>query len=365
MEAFFVVFGELLHSPITVAVACVLVAVWVKVFHGRFDVRQFAYNYLDICVREVYWKALAAPFCHQSKFHVIINVITLWAIRDIERTYGSWFFLRYTVVLMLAEVTILMSMIAFILSVSGFTQIATIRQHPFVRNSYCYGFSSILLAWLAFQSVSDVLLPRPFFLIGILPVPWALAPLMMIFISPMYAPRFIGVTNGIGLLCGYLLGFGVLKILPDMYWTICFGFNVMLFLTMKTITSTQTRASAAAGSEDQTDDTAAATNLAIGVGPSQFVRSRNIDGNEILEIPAAVVSSSGASSNSNNNPDGTSPGDIELGGMYSGDEDENEDEDHDNLIAEGYQDDYFTSAQRIPLTGGRGTNGSANNDGSR
>ena len=277
------------------------------------------------------------------------------------------FFLRFTVVLILAEVAILMSMIAFVLSISGgFTQIATIRQHPFVRNSYCYGFSSILLAWLAFQSVSDVLLPRPFFLVGMLPIPWALAPLMMIFISPMYAPRFIGVTNGIGLLCGYLLGFGVLKILPDAYWTFCFSFNVMLFLTMKTITTTHTRAVPAAGNENQTDDTAAAINVAIGVGPSQFVRNRDIDGNEILEIPAAVVRNNGVSSNSNNNPDNASSGDIDLGGMFSGDEDEDDDEDHDNLVAEGYQDDYFTSSQRIPLTGGgRGTNGSANSEGNR
>ena len=362
MQAFFIVIGELLASPVTVIIACVLVAIWVKLFHSRIDVRQFAYNYLDIWIREAYWKALAAPFCHQSKFHIMINVITLWAIRDIERTYGSWFFFRYTVVLMLAEVAILMSTIAFVLSMSGFTQIATIRQHPFVRNSYCYGFSSILLAWLAFQSVSDVLLPRPFFLVGLLPVPWALAPLMMIFISPMYAPRFIGVTNGIGLLCGYLLGFGVLKILPDAYWTFCFSFNVLLFFMMKTITTTtQSRASSsssAAGSENQTDDTTTITNIAIGVGPSQFVHNRDIEGNEILEIPAAV--------NSNNNHDNASSGDIELGGMFGGEEDEDEDDDHDNLVAEGYQDDYFTASQRIPLTGGgRGTNGSANSEGNR
>lgn len=340
-SSFVVVLQQVSDSPIISLTVCLLVAIFVGIFHGRVDIHEVSNNFFEVVTREQYWKVFAAPLCHASFTHLIINVITLWAIRDVEKIYGSFFFLRYTMVLIIAEAAVSFGGIALILSVTGsLNRTAYIRQHPLIRNINCYGFSSVLLAWLAFHSISGVTLPRPFFLLGILPIPWGLAPLMMIFIAPLYAPRFIGVTNGIGLLSGYLLGFGVLKVLPDVYWSLWFLFDVFLFLAYKAATT--------AGSGGVGGDAGDVLSSVV-VGPSLAVRSQ---GNEdVLEMHADpnehLARSNGASSSSSSGQqDGTASGeedDIELGAQA--------DEEGGPGVAEGYRDDYFSDSQRVPLTG--------------
>ena len=232
-------------------------------------------------------------------------------------------------------------------------------------------FISIILAWLAFQSVSGTDLPRPFFLLGIMPIPWTLAPLMMIFISPAYAPRFIGVTNGIGLMTGYLLGFGVLKVLPDWYWSACFVVNVGLFLAIKAAQAPPSVA--AAGSADDTEDgdeeeggigalgaTAVVPVRRPVVGPSLAVR--RVGNPDILDIhvdlaPPPTSSSSGSSGSET--PAGGEAGGGEAGAGEEPEEDEEEEE--GGFL--GYRDDAFHAAQRVPLTAATPSNGSGGGGG--
>jgi hypothetical protein len=230
---------------------------------------------------------------------------------------------------------------------------------------------------LAFQSVSNTDLPRPFFLLGILPIPWTLAPLMMIFISPAYAPRFIGVTNGIGLMTGYLLGFGVLKVLPDWYWSACFVVNVGLFLAIKAAQAPPPSAAAAAGSADDTEDgdeeeggigalgaTAVVPVRRPVVGPSLAVR--RVGNPDILDIhvdlaPPPTSSSSGGGGSGGETPAGGEAGGGEAGAGEEPEEEEEEEEEEGGFL--GYRDDAFHAAQRVPLTAATPSNGSGGGGG--
>lgn len=74
----------------------------------------------------------------------------------------------------------------------------------------------------------------PFYLFGILPLPWDLAPLFVTLITPSFLnSKTVIILNVISLLCGYFLSFGLLAILPDVYWSACFLFNVTIFLLVK------------------------------------------------------------------------------------------------------------------------------------
>jgi len=226
---------------------------------------------------------------------------------------------------------------------------------------------------LAFQSVSGTDLPRPFFLLGILPIPWTLAPLMMIFISPAYAPRFIGVTNGIGLMTGYLLGFGVLKVLPDWYWSACFVVNVGLFLAIKAAQAPPPSAEAA-GSADDTEDgdeeeggigalgaTAVVPVRRPVVGPSLAVR--RVGNPDILDIHVDLAPPPTSSSSGGGGSGGETPAGGEAGGEAGAGEEPEEEEEEEEGGFLGYRDDAFHAAQRVPLTAATPSHGSGGGGG--
>ena len=136
---FVVVLGQMARSPVTTVAVSVLVATWVKIFHGRLDMASLAYSYDSVVAREQYWKVLTSPLCHASFAHMIFNVVTLWAIRDVEAVYGSWFFFRYSAVLMLAEAFVALGTIAIVLRMYGNS--LHLQVHPIVRTLSCHGCS--------------------------------------------------------------------------------------------------------------------------------------------------------------------------------------------------------------------------------
>ena len=224
--ATFIVLKQISSSPVTSLGVTVLVATWVRLFSTRADPSLYLYSYSDLVVRQQWWKLLTAPFCQSSFLSLLFNSITLWGIRSIEVTCGSWYFLRYSILLMAVGGLLTTLVIHLIINYSS-------TQHPF-RNTSTGGFSGIIVSWLAYQQISRITMSHPFYLFGLLPLPWDLAPLFVILITPSFLnPKTVTILNIVSLLSGHMLSFGLFAILPDIYWSTCFLFNAALYLFIK------------------------------------------------------------------------------------------------------------------------------------
>ena len=220
------VLKQISSSPVTSLGVTALVATWVRLFSTRTDPSLYLYSYSDLVIRQQWWKLLTAPFCQSSFLSLLFNSITLWGIRSIEVTCGSWYFLRYSILLMAIGGLLTTLVIHLIITYSS-------PQHPF-RNISTGGFSGIIVSWLAYQQISRVMMNHPFYLFGILPLPWDLAPLFVILITPSFLnPKTVTILNIVSLLSGHMLSFGLFAILPDVYWSTCFLFNTALYLFIK------------------------------------------------------------------------------------------------------------------------------------
>ena len=216
---------QICKSPVIAITIAALVSTWVRLFHSRTDPTLYTYSYADLLTRQQWWKLLTAPFCHASFLALLFNSITLWGIRSIEMTYGSFFFLRYTLLLMIIEGLLTTAIVHMIVSYSS-------TQHPF-RNISTGGCSGVIISWLAFQQMSRIGMSAPFYLFGVVPFPWELAPLLVIFITNYpVSSRTVVILNIVSLFTGHALSFGLIAILSDIYWSICFLFNISAYLLL-------------------------------------------------------------------------------------------------------------------------------------
>jgi membrane associated rhomboid family serine protease len=228
------VLKQIASSPVISLTISSFVAIWVKLFHSKTDPLLYSFSYDNCLNRQQWWRLFSAPCCHASFIQLVFNAITLWGMRGLERTYGSWFFLRYTLILIIAEALLNISLIHAIMSYSSAYFNISPAQHP-LRTLPTLGSSGILLSWITFQLISEKEISEPFFFIGLIPIPWdtLLAPLFLIFVSSIIGSKTNAVTNIVSLASGFLLGVGVLKILPDFYWSICFIFDIAVFLLLQ------------------------------------------------------------------------------------------------------------------------------------
>ena len=216
---------QICKSPVIAITIAALVSTWVRLFHSRTDPTLYTYSYTDLLTRQQWWKLLTAPFCHVTFLALLFNSITLWGIRSIEVTYGSFFFLRYTLLLMIIEGLLTTAVVHLIVTYSS-------TQYPF-RNISTGGCSGVIISWLAFQQMSGIGMSDPFYLFGIVPFPWELAPLLVIFITNYpVSSRTVVILNVVSLFTGHALSFGLIAILSDIYWSTCFLFNVAAYLLL-------------------------------------------------------------------------------------------------------------------------------------
>ena len=90
-----------------------------------------------------------------------------------------------------------------------------------LAEQFMCGFSGI------YQISSQMVMNDSFYLIGFIPIPWDLAP---IFIMITSRSKTLFVLNVVGYLTGISLSYGLLQLLPDLYWSVCFIFNIAIFL---------------------------------------------------------------------------------------------------------------------------------------
>ena len=220
--AIIAVAGQISASPVISLTISLLVSIWIRMYHSRCDPALYSYSYNDLIAKQQWWKIFTAPFCQTSFLSLIFNVITLWGIRSVEIVYGSWYFLRYSLLLVAVQGLLTTWIIYLILTYSA-TQIA-------LRSMSISGCSGIILSWISYQVSSQMIMNSHFYLMGVVPIPWDLAPIFIMMIS---RSKTLVILNTVSYFSGVFLYYGVLQVLPDLYWSACFIFNIAVFVLIK------------------------------------------------------------------------------------------------------------------------------------
>lgn len=220
------IFWEIVEHPFCAMFILVISWMWVKVSYKEVDIGKYSLSIVECWDNRQYWRMLTAPFLHTSLIHLMLNISCLWNLRYVEINYGSLFMIKYSIILSLSEFLLWTSIMT---SCSKFLESSVLSEMLF-RLQYS-GTSGLVLAWLAFQSV-EVMNQKTnaiFMLFGFLSVPSSIAPVILLGLFYLLTPQNNGVANSSGLLTGYLLGVGFLRIMDSTYWTVCILINVFLF----------------------------------------------------------------------------------------------------------------------------------------
>jgi len=233
-----VIYDALVLSPVTSLLLTSSAWVWAKIFLKEYDYRPFCRSYKHCIHKKQWWRVLTSPFTHQSFLHLLLNSVTIWSCRIVEKTFGSFFFLKYSLLLIISE-----SLISFML-IYYIRKFAETLTHPILSiqfsmmiNFQSFGCSGLALGWLGFLSLYHGPLSNyRIVLFGLLRVSLWYAPLVMIVVYYLFMFRGDLLYNWGGLLSGYLLALGVLQLFPDIYWSVCFIFDV-IFIAIASIVS--------------------------------------------------------------------------------------------------------------------------------
>ena len=273
-SAIIAVAGQVSASPVTSLTISMLVSTWVKIYHSRWDPALYSYSYIDLMTKQQWWKIFTAPFCQTSFLSLLFNVITLWGIRSVEVVYGSWYFFRYSLLLIAVQGLLTTWIIHLIVTYSA-TQIS-------LRNMSISGCSGIILSWMAYQVSSQMVMNDPFYLLGFIPIPWDLAPIFIMIIS---RSRTLVVLNTVGYLTGICLSYGLLQMLPDLYWSACFIFNIAISLLISSsffqAFLVSLNSNNGTNVAEQRDSEIVAGGMAEVIGDYDERGSRDQDGNDI------------------------------------------------------------------------------------
>jgi membrane associated rhomboid family serine protease len=220
------IFWDVVGHPFCTLFILAITWIWVKVTYSEIDIKKYSLSMVECWDNRQYWRILTAPFMHSSLIHLLLNISCLWNLRYVEINYGTFFMIKYSIILSLSEVLI------WSLIMKGFSNFVenSVLSEMLFRLQYS-GTSGLVIAWLAFQSV-EVMNEKTnaiFMLFGFLSIPSSFAPVILLGFYYLLTPRNNGVANSSGLFAGYLLGTGFLRIMDSTYWTICILSNVFLF----------------------------------------------------------------------------------------------------------------------------------------
>eukprot|EP01041_Mallomonas_annulata_P012041 gene12041-25232_t len=184
------VIWDAIQSPIITLYILILVGIWVKVYTTAIDIKPFTFGFKEFIYHRQWWRILTSSLCHESFLHLFVNVTTLWSYRLLEVNFGS----------------------------------------TTLINMQTNGFSTELLAWVAFNSITSHTTGITGYVLGIIPLPSVFAPAFMMIIIQSLVPNISPLVNLSGLMSGFLLAIGLLQILPSLYWSLCFFLNTFLII---------------------------------------------------------------------------------------------------------------------------------------
>jgi len=348
--------------PVTSLVIAGILFVWSKSFLHELDLVDYATSFKGLAVKGQWWRLLTAPWFHHNPAQMMMNVFILWQCRHVEQSHGSWFVLRYTILLAFSEgfvsILILYLIAMGIRARNRWQQSANaaatlafpglfddeeadggwmrrqqqqvqslsdiIISQPFGSKPKA-GFSGISLAWTSFMMVTYPI--QYFYILGVLPVPSAFAPVIIIFCVLLVEPQHQTPSQSAGFTCGLLLALGVLQIEPNFYWTACFTVDVVLLLVFQYFEAVHIEACrhhAEAADNTSSAEIIGGDNLASRFVVPQSLLALRSDSDEGLVVrhwdcpgptaAAAAAADSSSSSSSSSSPDtGASPGAAEEG----------------------------------------------------
>lgn len=248
----YVTFELCYHAPVTSTFIAAIILLWSKTFLGELDLSKYAFTFKHGPQKGQWWRLLTSPFFHQNPVHMLMNVLILWQCRRVEKYEGSLFVLRNTIILAIAEGIFSLCMIYFIaMGIRSRTRwqqsmmggifadplgererslVDIIVAQPFGSKPKC-GFSGISLAWVSYMMI---MLPmEPFYLLGVFPIQTAFAPVAVIMLFLVVEPHHHAPSKSAGFLCGLLLAARLLQVMPNLYWSVSFIFDLALLLAFQ------------------------------------------------------------------------------------------------------------------------------------
>jgi membrane associated rhomboid family serine protease len=272
-----VVAWEIVCHPVSSASILLLVWVWVKVYVEEWDYRDLCLSFSDCIERQHYWRLLTAPATHRSFLHLLLNLMMIWSCKVAEEFYGSWFVLRYSLVMVLAEALLTFALIHYSVKLGR----GEIMRH-ILYNLQSSGCSGVLMGWLAFMSTDHR--ARPILFLGLTPFHPAIAILPSIAANYLFVPMSNVYSNLCGLLSGYFLASGLLQVLPNAYWSACFLFNLLLLYNTSPESTISSSESTLQESSVMVEGIAISSSIEAGRGrASLFSSDSGEDGNEDVE----------------------------------------------------------------------------------
>lgn len=227
------VFVDAFEAPICTVLIMTMLWLYVNSLYGVIDNKKYALNYKQIIDHMQYWRPFTSFLCHDTFINTLLSVTSIWSLRSLEYAIGSFFYFRYTVILIIADTLMSLYLVQSCHTISQnsasefyVTFFTTVRNVMLSYNST--GATGVILSWLAYASFSTDI-PTDFYLLGILPSGWAIAPIFFILASQLLTPTANSFKLLFCLLSGYALRLGMLQILPDAYWSTCFFFNLIVY----------------------------------------------------------------------------------------------------------------------------------------
>ena len=86
------------------------------------------------------------------------------------------------------------------------------------------------LAWTAYQSFNMNSLQTVFYVFGLLPIHIVMTPLFILTTSPFFLPPMYSIINLTSIITGYTLIGGMIAVLPNFFWTMCFYLDIIVYL---------------------------------------------------------------------------------------------------------------------------------------
>ena len=208
------------------------------------DDRRVSCSYNDLMLRKQWWKVFITPLCHSSLVHLLLAVTSLWTAKEVEVQFGSMYFVKYSILLLIVQKVFYTSAIYLLVTRNRDDASA---QAPFYAPQLVtvqtQGASGLVFAWLGFLSFRrpDQII-SPIIFLSQVPISFAYLPILLLLVFQISMPRspVVTVDCTVGLLSGYFLSIGLLEVFPrhDIYWSVCFLLNVVLFCLHAAFSST-------------------------------------------------------------------------------------------------------------------------------
>jgi hypothetical protein len=225
---------DLISHPFCTGTILLFNWIYIKIVFEDWNKRFYTYSYADGFQYFRFWKALPASVSNSSIFLVLFHISCFWNLRVIESYYGTIYMIKITFLMIMVEQMLTYFIINMIVarltpSVAYNAALATINIHS---------SSSLILGWITFQAIKYLVYPTHFplfsdFLLGgFFSIPISMVPILLLMMYYLFQSKDFYYANMMGLLSGYILGFGVDSLLASSYWTFCFLFDVILLMCL-------------------------------------------------------------------------------------------------------------------------------------